>query len=267
MQISGAFLLSIRSDIDWSAGSCSSDLAWYVQCLHDYYHGIRAIRISSEPCGLWYNLNKTGIEKFHSPLVIWEQKHRTIWLGVNLTEDQQTSILAGLFDGHPSRFNREGEVKGKMSFISFSQHPSLQSSPPFPHPISRNFSLFLQISCPPLPPAIPVSSIMFLPKQPKGQIKMCSTHSLPVCLIFLETKARCERSIFFLPLIHFTWKSLEGSKQYTQTNVSDFESLSGKLPNLGLETSEVENHNTDMRRCRSKEYKEGKGNNLLSKQK
>lgn len=203
--------LSIKADIDWSAGSCSYDLVWYEEWLDDY-HGITVIRISSVSWGLWYNLNKTRIEKPHSACLPGnlakekkkeKKKKRTdrsgrklIWMRINSAQ----SLLASLMGAHHTV--REGRVKGKTSFIpSPDCHAFLFQSPLLSIPPSSSKSLLLLLS---IPLAVPGKGIMFLPNQPKGQIKMCCTHSLSVCLIFLETKAWCKCSIS-LPLIPFTW--------------------------------------------------------------
>lgn len=151
--------LSIKADIDWSAGSCSYDLVWYEEWLDDY-HGITVIRISSVSWGLWYNLNKTRIEKPHSACLPGnlakekkkerKKKNRPIWQEVNLNEDQQRSIPAGLFDGSPSYCER-GESKRKDQLHPFPWLPCF----PLSIPTSLNPSLFLQIS--PAPPLHPSS--------------------------------------------------------------------------------------------------------------
>lgn len=80
--------------------------------------------------------------------------------------------------------------------ILSSFNPHFSQSPPPPSPKSPVLLLGL-FPCLSIPPSGPGKGIMFLPNQPKGQIKMCCTHSLSVCLIFLETKAQCKCSIFF----------------------------------------------------------------------
>lgn len=123
-------------------------------------------------------------------LVIWlRRKNKTrdgvICQEVNLNRDQQWSIPAGLFDGSPS-YVRGRETQEKMGFISFSNIPhSLTQSPLLSIPPSSSKSPVLLLSlfpCLSIPPSVPGKGIMFLPNQPKGQIKMCCTHSLSLSL-------------------------------------------------------------------------------------
>lgn len=100
----------MRADIDWSPGLCSWDLAWYVEWLDDYYHGITVIRISSVSWGLdtiwiilgWRNLNPPLF------LVIWLEEDRKkkrkktdtkwsarklIWTGINSVQSLLASLM------------------------------------------------------------------------------------------------------------------------------------------------------------------------------
>lgn len=115
---------------------------------------------------------------------------------------------------------------------------------------------------------------MFLPNQPKGQIKMCCTHSLSVCLIFLETKAQCKCSIFFFFSFFLCLRFLLLGKvlraqsslshiylQNTRTHMNMFgifESVRTNLPNLGRKTKSPEILRPIIYTCKSgsKQYQE-----------
>lgn len=147
----------IRADIDWSAGSCSWDLVWYVEWLDDYYPGITVIRISSVSWGFDTIPIRLGLRNFVPSLllVIWlrrkkkketERSARTlIWTG-----DQQRSIPAGLFDGGPSYCERAGKVKKRQASSLSLTIPRCHHPFPLSIPTPLNPYLFLQIS--PAPP-------------------------------------------------------------------------------------------------------------------
>ena len=173
------YACQIGADIDWYAGWCSSGLAWYVDWLDDYYHGITVIRISSVSWGfdtIWIRL---GLRNLALPLflVIWKRETERsastlIWTGISSAQSPLASLMGA---HHTARGSGESRKDGL--------HPFLWPSLPLPIPSPLNPSL-LQISSAPIrssPPASlsgPGEGIMFLPSQPKGQIKMCCTLSL-----------------------------------------------------------------------------------------
>lgn len=143
--------------------------------------------------GLWYNLNKTRIEKSRplslpGNLAEKKKRDRAICQDVNLNGDQQRSIPAGLFDGGPSYRERAGKVKKRQASslsltIPHCRHPFLFQSPLLSIPASSSKSPLLLLClfpCLSIPLSVPGKGIMFLPSQPKGQIKMCCTHSQSV---------------------------------------------------------------------------------------
>lgn len=84
--------LKIRADIDWSAGSCSKDLAWYAKWLDDYYHGITVIGISSVSWGFdktWIRQRLRNLTPPLFPIICLKEKKGTersarklIWAGI-----------------------------------------------------------------------------------------------------------------------------------------------------------------------------------------
>lgn len=143
----------MRADIDWSAGSCSKGLAWYVKWLDDYYHEITVIGDSSVSWGfdkIWIRPRLRNLTPPLFLIICLKEKKGTewsartlIWAGIS---GAQSPLASWMGVHHTVRLRGKSRKDCCHPFLSQSPLFSISSSPKSP---AWSFSLPLHPSTQP----------------------------------------------------------------------------------------------------------------------